>query len=237
MPPPGRPLALLALAATTVELASSALPASWHVDPLSIKVMSDRRAPLPSSTKTIDIASQRGECERVQLWGHNDGAELSNVRVLFTSLAASNRDDDAASTLPASAWSYKQQMYVHCNFTGLYQCNEDLVTGTWNSTTMGDAPWEAGHFVNYKYQRWPNCNPGWYPDPLMDVSPGVGIPRIPKGATQPIFLEVCVPTTQAAGNYSGSFAVHAGSAPAPLFEVPVRVEVWDITMPSLNDTR
>ena len=132
----------------------------------------------------------------MQLWGHNDGAELSNVRVLFTSLAASNRDDDAASTLPASAWSYKQQMYVHCNFTGLYQCNEDLVTGTWNSTTMGDAPWEAGHFVNYKYQRWPNCNPGWYPDPLMDVSPGVGIPRIPKGATQPIFLEVCVPTTQ-----------------------------------------
>ena len=95
------------------------------------------------------------------------------------------------------------------------------------------APWSQGHFYNYHYQRWPDCTAGWYPDPLLDV-PATGIPRIPAGATQPIFVELCVPRSQPAGNFSGRFEVHAGGA--PLFTVPVSVEVWDIILPSLNDT-
>eukprot|EP01052_Picozoa_sp_SAG31_P086556 SAG31_NODE_47247_length_251_cov_0.677632_1_plen_73_part_10 len=44
----------------------------WYVDPLSLKVVSDRRRPFPSSAKTVDLAAQRGECERAQVWGWND---------------------------------------------------------------------------------------------------------------------------------------------------------------------
>ena len=64
--------------------------------------------------------------------------------------------------------------------------------------------------------------------------PAAGIPLIPKGFTQPIFIEVCVPYGQPAGNYSGQIAVSADSG--PLVSVPVALEVWAIDLPRLNDT-
>ena len=33
------------------------------------KVMHDRRQPFASSAKRVDLAGQRGECERAQVWG------------------------------------------------------------------------------------------------------------------------------------------------------------------------
>ena len=57
-------------------------PATWLVDPLTVKVMSDRRAPFASSSRAgIDMAAQRGECERQQIWGWNDSAALVDVRL------------------------------------------------------------------------------------------------------------------------------------------------------------
>ena len=64
--------------------------------------------------------------------------------------------------------------------------------------------------------------------------PAAGIPIIPKGFTQPIFIEVCVPYGQPAGNYSGQIAVSADSG--PLVSVPVALEVWAIDLPRLNDS-
>ena len=75
------------------------------------------------------------------------------------------------------------------------------------------------------------CQPGWYPDPLLEVPPQ-GI-LIPKAFTQPILVEVCIPYDQAAGNYSGAFEVTAASG--TLFSVPVALEVWDISLPRLGD--
>ena len=77
------------------------------------------------------------------------------------------------------------------------------------------------------------CTPGWYPDPLLDV-PESGIPLIQKGFTQPVYLELCIPFGQAPGNYSGQLEVAAASG--SLFTVPIKVEVWDIDLPHLNDT-
>ena len=61
--------------------------------------------------------------------------------------------------------------------------------------------------------------------------PAAGIPLIPKGFTQPIFIEVCVPYGQPAGNYSGQIVVSADSG--PLVSVPVSLEVWAIDLPRL----
>ena len=77
------------------------------------------------------------------------------------------------------------------------------------------------------------CLSGWYPDPLLDI-PKTGIPRIPLGFTQPIFLEACVPCGQPAGKYSGQIKVSA--ATGSLFTVPVVLEVWDIDLPRLNES-
>ena len=53
------------------------------------------------------------------------------------------------------------------------------------------------------------CKSGWYPDPLLAV-PASGIPSIPKGFTQPIYLELCIPRGQQPGNYTGKIEVAAG---------------------------
>ena len=50
------------------------------------------------------------------------------------------------------------------------------------------------------------CLSGWYPDPLLDV-PTSGLPYVPKGFTQGMVLELCIPYGQTAANYSGSLEV------------------------------
>ena len=39
----------------------------WRVEPMTVKITHDRRAPFDSSATDVDVAAQRGECERVQL--------------------------------------------------------------------------------------------------------------------------------------------------------------------------
>ena len=92
------------------------------------------------------------------------------------------------------------------------------------NTSCGDNHASAGHA----------CLPGWYPDPLLDVDPAKGIPLIQQGFTQPIYVEVCIPYGQAAGNYTGRIEVTAASG--LLCTVPVSMEVWEIELPLLNDT-
>ena len=92
------------------------------------------------------------------------------------------------------------------------------------NTSCGDTHGSAGHA----------CLPGWYPDPLLDIDPAMGIPLVQQGVTQPVYVEVCLPYGQAAGNYSGTFEVAADSG--ALCTIPVSLEVWDIDLPLLNDT-
>jgi len=58
---------------------------------------------------------------------------------------------------------------------------------------------------------------------------------IPQGWTQPIFLEMCIPYGATAGNYTGQLEVIAAGK-GTLFTLPVKVEVWNIDLPKLNDT-
>ena len=121
--------ALLAAAAA----GGSSTASEFFVDPITVKVMSNRRDPFPSSAKAVDLAAQRGECERAQVWGWDDAQALTNVRVAFTDLATA----DKSSTLPASAWGYLQQGYVNASSPKAYTCIQDILV---NSTRPPPCP-------------------------------------------------------------------------------------------------
>eukprot|EP00035_Acanthoeca_spectabilis_P017163 m.358835 g.358835 ORF g.358835 m.358835 type:complete len:670 (-) comp16619_c0_seq85:933-2942(-) len=80
-----------------------------------------------------------------------------------------------------------------------------------------------------------DCSPGWYPDPLLDV-PASGIPLVPTGWTQPVYFELCIPYGQSAGNYTGQFTMTADGR-GGIATVEVHVEVWDIDLPLVNDSK
>ena len=90
-----------------------------------------------------------------------------------------------------------------------------------------------------------------------------GIPLIPKGWTQPIFVEVCIPHDTQPGNYTGTLrlvgvrAIAAAPSQPASWSGPgagagaggrgvsgremfasfgVKLEVWDIALPLLNDS-
>eukprot|EP01043_Picozoa_sp_COSAG02_P024249 COSAG02_NODE_1320_length_13269_cov_11.420058_11_plen_182_part_00 len=109
----------------------SSEPSGWWVDPITVKVMHDRRAPFDSSARTIDVAGMRGECERRQLWGWNDDSDLTDITVAFNDLQyapASEGALTAAPVFPKEQWSYKQQGYVNTSTSTRYNCIEDILT-------------------------------------------------------------------------------------------------------------
>eukprot|EP01052_Picozoa_sp_SAG31_P038281 SAG31_NODE_5085_length_2753_cov_2.660512_1_plen_109_part_00 len=79
-------LAVLASAVASTEQGEPQGSQGWFVDPITVKVMHDRRLPFASSSKRIDVAGMRGECERVQIWGWSDAADLSDVALAFADL-------------------------------------------------------------------------------------------------------------------------------------------------------
>ena len=117
-------LLLMLLSAATTCCSGGQDPQGWFVDPITVKVTHERRVPFPSSAQAVDLAAQRGECERAQIWGWNDQADLTDVRVIFSDLKSS-----AGGTLAKSEWSYTQQGYVNVSTTTRYTCLEDLLTG------------------------------------------------------------------------------------------------------------
>ena len=118
-------LAAVVHAALPALVASAAAPDGWFVDPITVKVMHDRRLPFASSARKIDLAGQRGECERVQLWGWDDDKDVTDITVQFGDLS---QQADGGAVLPKSQWSYKQQGFVNASSSVHYTCIEDILT-------------------------------------------------------------------------------------------------------------
>ena len=70
------------------------------MDPITIKIPHTRRAPFPSSGTAVDLAAQRGECERAQLWLRHDVAEMAGVRVAFDDLYVAGTGPQNCSDTP-----------------------------------------------------------------------------------------------------------------------------------------
>ena len=115
----------------------------WYVDPITVKVMHDRTTPYESSGKTLDLAAQRGECERAQVWLWDD-RELTDVIVQFADLALVTA---GSSVLGKQHWSYKQVGFVNASSPSRYSCLEDILTGETNRSGAAPHP----------------CLSGWYP--------------------------------------------------------------------------
>eukprot|EP01043_Picozoa_sp_COSAG02_P029474 COSAG02_NODE_1835_length_10714_cov_7.585437_13_plen_401_part_00 len=267
--------------------------ADAHTARWQVKVMHDRQTAYETSVKIVDLAAQRGECERAQVWGWDDEQDLTDVVVTFEDLSLGSDRAPAgtpSAVFPKRHWSYKQQGYVNASSPTHYKCIKDILEhqdinppppppppdpncddtpwgACWTGCPAADKNFSdpnscAGGKVNPIPKRpdgkpsscnrcacngqnttCPDtgrtamdehpCLSGWYPDPLLDV-PDTGMPLIPQGFTQPIYIEVCVPYGQPAGNYSGSLSVAAKTG--TLFSVPIKLEVWDIDLPRLNDT-
>ena len=53
--------------------------------------------------------------------------------------------------------------------------------------------------------------------------------------SQAIYIEVCIPYGSTAGDYSGT-ATMTSDGEDPI-QIPVKLEVWDIDLPLLNDSK
>ena len=214
---------MLGICAPVMAAAARGSLLQWHVDPSTVKVPHDRTAPFDSSTGVIDLAGMRGECERAQLWMRDSTQSYRDVQLEPDVLHSA-----AAGEFGSSNWRYWQQGYVHATCPGgASSCRRGI----------------SFHFDGYQCmdegagERTPhNCTAGWKPDPLLDV-PESGVPLVPAGVTQPLLIECCIPREADAGNYSGSFAVSAvneAGRRVELLQVPVKLEVWPITIPELG---
>jgi L-ascorbate metabolism protein UlaG (beta-lactamase superfamily) len=105
---------------------------TWFVDPITVKIPHDRRQPFATSTKAIDLAGMKGECERAQVWGWDDGEDLTDVTMSFTPLTSGGWK-----TWPGLQWSYKQQGYVNTSTPTKYLCATDILAppGTHSGTS------------------------------------------------------------------------------------------------------
>ena len=241
---------------------------TWWVDPITVKVMHDQRKPFSSSARALDLAAQRGECERAQLWSPGAALPRHNMTLAFSALTLVG----GSVTLPPSVWSWKQQGYVYANGTTHYTCAEDILrpdspprppanlstlcaNTPAKACTTGCPPDPMGTCggglappgscnrctCNHENttcggtQPCPTCHPclaGWYPDPLLEVPAEGGVPLIPAGFVQPLFVELCVPYETAPGKYSSTITIR--NADGPTSTVPVALEVWPIDLPRLN---
>ena len=130
-------------------LAPAAGDSEWHVDPITVKIAHTRRGAFPSSAKAVDLAGMRGECERAQLWGWDDDNDLSDVTVTFAALSGGS-----GASLPAEAWSYKQQGYVNASTPNKYLCAEDILAPAGTPPTPPPPPIDKD---NCSLTPWNQC--------------------------------------------------------------------------------
>jgi hypothetical protein len=206
----GTLLILLAAATFRVDAPPPSSDVFWHVDLITIKIPSDRTKPYNSSVTAISLVGQRGECEKAQIWlrAADTAVALVGIGVAFSG--------------SPFKWTAMQQGYVRCTPPGAGGAG-------WRSYTCLDQ-------AEGDTEPHP-CKAGWYADPLFPVAAdGSAVPVVPAGKTQPIFLQACIPSSAAAGNFSGQVTVAgrvAGGA-AFKFTVPWTVEVWPIDLPALD---
>jgi len=100
--------------------------------------------------------------------------------------------------------------------------------------TRGDASWPRGCLSLWRlgfidtHNLWaPHHSLGWLPDPLLPLDAPFDVAA---GAYQPVWLRLQAVEGMAAGVYRGEVTVEADGCPA--VRVPLRVTVWDFTLPA-----
>jgi len=199
-------LALLLLLPPAATLAQPASPAFtvWTVG-TATKV---QPTSAPGPGQAVTLAGARASYDAFQVVVKAGAAGLTGVN-----LAASDLADGLGHVLPAANLTLFREAYI--NFSGV-------------SAAGGTLPVPA---------RSPTGD-GRIPDPLIPlVDPYTGLAagapfNVAANENQPVWLDVSIPATAAAGVYTGSLTVTAaGQGPV---HVPVSLTVWDLTLPDMT---
>ena len=137
-------------------------------------------------------------------------------------------------------WAAARQEYEHAQIClrseqavrGVRVVLDDL-KGPQGVVSKRDLSWRQVGYVNckpipedYGEGLWYAAEPGWWPDPLLEVEDF----DLEPGVTQPVWITVYVPAGTPAGPYEG--VVRVLSDEGQIAEVPIKLEVWPLDLPN-----
>ena len=93
--------------------------------------------------------------------------------------------------------------------------------------------WQVGYVYCHKNKLYLDSGGGWRPDPLFE--PSIDGLLLESDITQPIWLSFTIPNYATAGKYQSIMSIIIDNTPVDI--VPVSLTVWDITLPSLEESR
>jgi hypothetical protein len=178
-------------------------PAVWIAPSLHRVGMSD-----PAGNDTAaDLWAARGEYESFQVVANGGSKGLSNVNVTVSDLQGPGGE-----VIPKSSFTLYREKYMH---------------------VTSSSP-------NWKGSNQPE-GPGWYPDALIPFTdPDTGKPLsgaplmavpfdLKAGSNQPIWVDLLVPRTAAAGKYSGTYTVSSNQGN---YTGQIHLTVWNFALPA-----
>lgn len=160
----------------------------------------------PGSETKARIAAARGEYESFQIVAHGAPNGLTNVNVEVSDLK-----DAAGHTIPKSAFTLYREKYMQVTSS----------SPNWKGTNQPMAP-------------------GWYADALIPfLNPATGKPPegaalkavpfdVKAGNNQPIWVDLLVPRSAAAGNYTGTYTVTSAQGK---YSGEIALKVWNFEVP------
>jgi hypothetical protein len=178
-------------------------PAVWIAPSLHRVGMSDPAG----ATQGVRISAARGEYESFQIVVNGASSGLSNVNV-----SVSDLEGPSGQVIPRTNFTLYREKYVYVN----------KPSPNWNGSNQP-------------------LGVGWYPDALIPFTdPSTGRPlsgaslqAVPfdlKGGTnQPIWVDVLVPRTAKAGQYSGFYSVTSNNGSVT---GPISLTVWNFALPA-----
>jgi len=177
-------------------------PVVWSARSLDRVGMSDAAG----GNKEVSLSAARDEYESFQIVVNGASSGLSNVNVKVSDL-----DGPGGQTIPKTAFTLYREKYVLVNRSS----------------------------PNWKGSNQPLAT-GWYADGLIPFNDpttgkplsGAALTAVPfdlkAGVNQPIWVDLLVPRTAAAGHYSGVYTVTSNQGTAT---GRISLTVWNFTLP------
>jgi hypothetical protein len=195
--------ALLVCSAALYTIASAeASPVVWTAPSLHRVGMTDAAG---SATK-INLSAARGEYGSFQIVASGGSSGLTNVNVTLSDLQGPD-----GHVIPRTSFTLFREKYMHVNSSS----------------------------PNWKGSNQP-MGSGWYADALIPFTdPSTGKPLsgatltavpfdLKAGNNQPIWVDLLVPRTAAAGQYSGTYTLTSNEGN---FTGPISLTVWNFSLP------
>jgi hypothetical protein len=182
---------------------AQATPGVWTSESLHRVGMTEA----PGASSAVSLAAARGEYESFQIVVNGGAKGLSNVNVSISDLQKAGGD-----TIPSASLTLYREKYMQ--------------------VTSSSPNWKGSN------QPLP---PGWYADgliPFNDPDTGKPIKNAPimaapfavkAGNNQPVWVDLLVPRTAAAGEYTGSYTVTSDQGN---YTGPISLRVWNFALPT-----